>query len=627
MNLLKKGLAFAALVVAIGSISVSEVKAEEVDYGISDVDRIYIQCDTPIKELIKDDVVDKNTGEVTKKAYQTATITVVAKDGTVQISDDAASVKLRGNSTSKAEKKPLKIKFNKKQVLLGMDKAKKWNVLANAFDKSLIRNKLCFDLADKLGLAYTSQCEFVDLYYNGVLQGSYLVTESVEAGEGQVEIAGNGDEEDTTSDFMIERENERYEEDVTYVTSKENVRFAINVPEVPSNEQLSGIQNWVNKVEAAFKTGDYAEYSKYVDVDSFVNYYILSEIFKAVDFNYSSTRFYVKDGIMYAGPIWDVDLSSGNASARFYTGYDNNGKSYEKLFCTEFKWYGYLIKSDVFVSRVNKRFAQIKPLVESLYKSSNGTASQIDMLLDKYGASFERNYASVEAGGAGWSVTYRYSLCDNRIGLEYDNPADTYKGNVELLRTWLSKRVPYLEKTWKEIKNNKISYLTATKSSTTKVKLQWRKIGVANGYEVSVQAPGGKYKVVATPGKDATSYVVSGLKAGAKYKFRVRSFVKDGTSKIYSDYRDAEYTIPLANPKYKASIKGNNLTIKWKKVALATGYEVYVKAGKNGKYKKVATTKNNKTLKYVYKKAKKKVPYYVKVKSYVKINGKKYYGK
>ena len=325
-----KGAYFVTLVIAFIMLCGMSVMAQ--DYEADDIDRIYITC-------------DKEMNHLTKAVYESAAIEVVKKDGTVDVSDNQAFVKLRGNSTLKAEKKPVKIKFSSKVSVLGMDKGKKWNVLANAFDKTLMRNALCLELGTKMGLNYISQTGFVDLYYNNQLIGNYLITEPVEAGTGKVEIDESG------NDFLIELERERYESDVTYVQTKNGLRFAINEPEVPTDIQYKNIESYLLKVENALKTNRLSEYSKYIDVDSFINYYIVSEIFKAVDFNYSSTRFYVKDNKMYAGPLWDVDLSSGNASKTFYKDYYEGDISYKKLFCTQMKWYSYLIKSDEFINR------------------------------------------------------------------------------------------------------------------------------------------------------------------------------------------------------------------------------------------------------------------------------------
>ncbi len=599
--------ALIALIIVMGSHA--GVHAQE-NYAASDIERIYITSDTSLTNL--------------QKEYVTAKVEVVKQDGSVEISDEQANVKLRGNSTSKAEKKPFKVKFSAKQSVLGMDKGKKWNLLANAFDKTLIRNRLAFELADKIGLQYISQSRFVDVYYNGVLQGNYLITEPVEAGSNQVDI----EETETSSDFMIELERERYESDVTYVNSKNGVRFAVNVPEVPTAAQTSGIKSYIDRTETALKTYKMSEYAKYIDVDSFVNYYIVCEIFKAVDFNYSSTRFYVKNGKMYAGPIWDVDLSSGNASPNFYKDYYKDGVSYKDLYCTEMKWYRYLIQSDEFVSKVNARLQEVYPAVENLYQTNSLGISRIEALTTAYGQSFARNYESVSNGGAGWSLTKRYSTCDNPQGLELDPQPETYAQSVALLKNWLANRVAYLKKEWAGIKNNYVDSLLIEKKSAVKVHLSWFNHGVADGNEIYMKAPKGKYKLVkrVTNGL-AQECVVKNMKPGVRYRFRVRSYMTTASGKMYSDYVTGAKKIALKSPKIKIkALSKTKKKLTWKKISGADGYVIY--GGKTKKkLKKLKTIKGAKKLHYTKKNLKAGKKYYFKVKAFVKVQGKTYYSK
>jgi hypothetical protein len=426
---------------------------------------------------------------------------------------------------------------------------------------------------------------------------------------------------------MLEVERERQESDVTYTYTKSGIRFAINVPEEPTATQVTGIEKFLANADTAIRSKKASEYTKYIDLDSFVNYYIVSEIFKAVDFNYSSTRFYVKNGKMYAGPIWDLDLSSGNASKRFYQGYYNGDKSYEKLHCTEFRWYYYLIRSDEFVSKVNARMKAIYPKLQNMYQSNSLGSSRIATLLNTYRASFERNYASVENGGAGWSIVKRYSTCDNAIGLELDNHANSYGENVELLRVWLKNRVTYLEKEWKKIKNNAVEDLTISKKGSTAVKLEWYNSGNSDGNEIYMKAPNGKYKLVKTV-KDGTKQtcVIKNVTPGVKYSYRVRSYVQYGTVKVYTDYVSKSKALSFKSPKAKAkAISGKQWKITWKKAEGAQGYEVRGGVSKK-KMKKLATIKGNKK-KSFSKKVKGSKKYTFKIVAYVKVNGKKYYSK
>ena len=572
-------------------------------YDAGDIDRIYITSDTSLSAL--------------KKEYVPATIDVVDKDGTVLKTDASSNVKLRGNSTAKAEKKPFKIKFNKKYALFGMDEGKKWNILANAFDKTLIRNKLGFDLATDMGVPYVSQSHFCDIYYNGVLQGNYLVTEPIEAGANKVDI---GDDEET-KDFLIEIERERYESDVTYINSKGGVRFAFNVPEVPTKDQVTAAGKVIGTVEDAMKTHRMSEYSKYIDVDSFVNYYIVSEIFKAVDFNYSSTRFFYKNGKMYAGPIWDIDLSSGNASKYFYKAYYEGDISYKKLFATEMKWMGWLMESDEFVAKVNARLAQMKNRIQNMYADNSLGKSQISLFTTNYAGSFARNYVSTAEGGAGWSITKRYSICDNLKGLELDPQPSTYAASVNLLQNWLKNRVNYLESEWKNIHNNVVDMLTAERASATSVTLDWYNNGVLDGVEIQASIEGGKYKVIKTFTGDVNNCKIK-VKPGVKYKFKVRSYVKAGNVKVYSPAAYVSKKLTLKKPSFKVKKKGKKKKVTWKKVKGAEGYVVYG-GKKKSKLKKLKVLKAKKT-KYTKKAGKK---YYFKVKAFVKVGKKKYYSK
>lgn len=583
------------------------VQAQEVDYGTSDIERMYITCDTELSAL-------------TKESYVDAKIVVVNKDGSIDTQDLEGKVKLRGNSTSKAEKRPVNIKLSSKESILGMDKGKKWCILANAFDKSLIRNALCFDLANKMGLSFISQYRYIDLYFNDVYEGSYMIAEPVDPGSNLVDIEEEGD------DFLIEVERERWEDDVKYINTKAGVRFAINVPEEPTDAQIAEIEKKLSTVETALKTYRLNEYSKYIDVKSFVDFYIVAEIFKAVDFNYSSTRFYMKDGVVYAGPVWDVDLSSGNASPNFYKGYYEDGKSYTQLFCTEMKWYNLLFKSDEFIALVNERYNEMLPTIENMFETNLLGTNVIDTLMANYKPSFIRNYDSKENGGAGWSIVKRYSICDNEIGLEFDPHPATYEENVEFLRTWLNNRVDYLKEAWATYKkNNRVEWLESEKITNTKIYLSWYSYGIADGFEVYAKANNGKYKLVKTiKNGDVQDCNVSNLKPGVKYKFKVKSFVNSNDNKLYSDYSNVTTRkTTLKKVKVKVSKKGKKVTIKWNKISGVDGYVVY-KVKNNGKLKKIKTIKKAKTTKYIVKKSTTKK---YKVKAFVKVNGKTIFSK
>lgn len=422
------------------------ISKPETGGAINDIAQIYVQTD--------DTNIDALTGLTKTKV--TAAITVVDQNGVYDtIYDDATktTIKVRGNSTADAQKKAFNISFSSKQNVLGVsgegDKgAKKWSLLANAFDKSLIRNKLAMELGISAGVPYTSSSRYVDLYLNGRYMGNYLLIESVEQGTSRVSIDSENIET-YNNDVLVELENNgKDEEGVTYFTTTRYAqRFVMGSPETVEdsteaffNQKLANVQNVFNQFETDLENNDYAAYSQYIDVDAFVNFYIVSELFKNQDVAYSSTRVFISNDKIGMGPLWDFDLSSGNVSVEYYGKEDQSATGYQ---ATDMKWFEKLMANDTFKSKVVSRFNELLPTIKNLY---TGDGNLLDTITTEIAASIARNYETVANGGAGWSVSEK----DPADGYSYANTASfaTYSESIEFLRAWLTDRVAFLETEW-----------------------------------------------------------------------------------------------------------------------------------------------------------------------------------
>ena len=390
------------------------------DYTYDDIDAIYL---------------DYTQAPVKNGDYVSASIAVVDVDQglTSILTEPNGQCKIRGNTTADFPKTPYNIKFTEKQSVLGMEAGKTWCLLANAFDKSLMRNAVALSFSDSIGVKGVSDYRYVDLFVNGTYMGNYLITQKV-----------NGDRvgiQPDNGDYLLEIAQPIYkvEEGVNYVeAATPEVRFEINEPDPISASQMNALQAIVDQADAAIASGDFAEIEKYIDIDSFVNFYIAHEYLKMVDFHYSSPRFYIQDGIVYAGPVWDFDLSMGNANSSFasYTPYMNGdglGESYQGLWVNRvFGWYKALMDLNEFKSLVKERYTEVQPQIINLYEENELGKSLIDTLYDNYQASFERNFTV-----AGWSF-------DQKGAFEEQNPPQTFEGNVERLRDWLKNRNEWL---------------------------------------------------------------------------------------------------------------------------------------------------------------------------------------
>lgn len=376
------------------------------------------------------DTITKETG------YVKATITVIYNNEC--ITDNDAQIKIRGNSTATAEKKPFNIKLSEKVDLFGFGAAKKWSLLAECYDPTMLRNKLFFDLAKDMELEYTSESEYVNLWLDGKYLGCYLFVEPVDSGKTRVDV----DIDD--GDFMFEYERERAEEGATYVVTNKGWRFVLNDPEEPTEDQYEYINNKINELDSVLTSGDWNLVEKEINVESFAKFYVLNEFAKPTDFVYSSVKFYYKDGVFYAGPVWDYDLSSGNVTdvaevgyLHYWEGYDlaNNHDSSKGLYCTENEIFNALFMYDGFMSRVIETFNDSKELFESQFAAGG----KLDELLNKYLPIISRNYENDVYDGANWDVSKEYTdIAYKRF--------ETYEENYNYLRSWLSDRYKWIYK-------------------------------------------------------------------------------------------------------------------------------------------------------------------------------------
>ena len=275
-------------------------------------------------------------------------------------------VKGRGNSTWGMVKKPYALKFDEKVQLLDGVKSKQWCLLANHADQSLMRNYLGLSLGNSLdGLEWNPTPNYVDFYLNGEYQGNYLLTEKISASKEKVNILE--DTFDTNSGYLIEmdaRAPEEGKENEDYFTLPYgSVRsYALKSPEKGddyySKEKLYYIKDYMNKALNAIRQKE--NYLDYIDVNSFIDWYIVNEVFMTTDAGYSSVYFNKnKDGKLKIGPLWDMDLSAGNPG--HLDAYLRHPKGFYVPRSDKNIWFHYLLKDRLFQERLVKRWNEIYP--------------------------------------------------------------------------------------------------------------------------------------------------------------------------------------------------------------------------------------------------------------------------
>lgn len=263
-----------------------------------------------------------NKAVSSKETYMYATMVYVDENDQVT-QYDSLQIRGRGNSTWGLRKKPYRIKFKEKQKFLGKGyaKAKSWTLLANAADKTMMRNAITSYMGDFLGMAFNPAAKFVDLELNGVYLGTYQISDQVDVRPHRVNVVEQDFPLTETSDisggYLLEVDG--FRDGNCFATSYYGVPIRIHRPDDDEivAKQTAWINDYVNQFEGALISGDYTDeykgYRRFVDSTSLANWYIATEVSANVD-GFYSTYFYKdqNDPLLYWGPLWDYDIAYNN---------------------------------------------------------------------------------------------------------------------------------------------------------------------------------------------------------------------------------------------------------------------------------------------------------------------------
>lgn len=264
-------------------------------------------------------------GITSKTVYKYADLYYVNEGDTVTLYD-SIQIRGRGNSTWNMSKKPYRIKFKEKEKFLGKGKAKtkKWTLMANAGDKTMIRNAITSIMGEYLGLPFNPAYKFVDLNINNTYYGTYQISDHVDVRPHRVDVEEQDvpltEESDITGGYLLEVDGFS---DGNCFTSSKGLPIRIHYPDEEDivGEQNNYIKSYINNFEKVLFGSNFSDaeqgYRPLVDTTTLVNWFIATEVSANID-GYYSTYFYKKrqDPKLYFGPLWDYDVAYGNDSRK-----------------------------------------------------------------------------------------------------------------------------------------------------------------------------------------------------------------------------------------------------------------------------------------------------------------------
>ncbi len=404
-----------------------------------------------------------------------------------------AQIKGRGNATWQAAKKPYNIKLGDKYKIFGMQKSKKWCLIANYEDSTMMRNSLAYGAAADAGMPYTPEYAPTDLYINGNYMGAYILTSRIEAASKRIDVENLDDlneeicidkygedfdmdtlpqggkygpytgllegtykyveipDSDKSTDkggYILEMElGNRYYDELSGFVTKDSQPITMKEPEYASKAQMEFVSDYYQRFEDAVIADDGKnekgeKYTDLANLESFAKYYAISEWYGNLDSGLTSTYFYIdttKDGILYAGPVWDYDMAFGNFNeGRFGIDYTNP----EEMMVRYNRQYRNTIfgKQDIYENpTIFNRLCQKKDFIDAVkqYWDADIAEAVEAWSGDKFDEYRDTVRASVIMDHILWNT---YGTSDPaKVGEKFDVDAAA-------LKTFVTKRTAYLDK-------------------------------------------------------------------------------------------------------------------------------------------------------------------------------------
>ena len=370
---------------------------------------------------------------IDKETWQDGTITLAGAKEEFTFNEVGARIRGRGNSTwtDGPDKRPLRFRFSEARPMMGSEyAAKDWILLANHLDRSLLRNYGVFYLANLMcTMSYAPSANYLHLYVNGEYMGVYLLTDERDVNPGRMKLTSDPDPE--KCGYFMELDGRAPQggvENVDYVTA-DTLTYGFKYPGSPdlTPEHIAYAKSYLEDVGSAIRSKDFGRITEMIDLESFVDFYLVQELVKNSDVTFFSVFISISgegdERKLYMGPLWDFDIAAGNKKDQTL------GSGPEHLYVAVYNyWYRYLMGTPEFVEAVTARWNEIKDAEIAQ------TISEIRGIAVRYQKEFERNFIRHQVMG-----TDALSIPAEVVNIT------SFMGQADYLVNWLEKRAQWMD--------------------------------------------------------------------------------------------------------------------------------------------------------------------------------------
>lgn len=393
-------------------------------------------------------------------------IIIISENG-ANLLDASGESRLRGNASLQFPKKPYRIKFDKKQQVLDAPaKAKKWTLINNYGDKTLMRNIVAFEMSRRMGMEYTPYCQPVDVVLNGEYKGCYQLCDQVEADENRINIdemsAEDVSGENLTGGYHIEIDGYAYTETSWFESAKKKIPVTIKSPDDDEivDAQSTYIKTVFDEMESRVFSTNFSNatigYRAYLDMPSFLRYFLIEELAGNPD-EFWSVHMCKKRGDrkIYTAAVWDFDIA-----------FDNDRRNPSLFEATDYHFLRVGGANGMwdFVNRIIREDpntpAELLEIWSGARNSGKITAESLNEYIDAVAAEIN---ASQQLNFMRWPIL-------NTLVHENYQALGSFEAEVDWLKKYVSFRVPFLDKL--------IGYDAASIDNTT---IRAGRVEVSNG--------------------------------------------------------------------------------------------------------------------------------------------------
>ncbi|MBR2945361.1 MAG: CotH kinase family protein [Bacteroidaceae bacterium] len=415
--------------------------------GAGDDSRFYQVTGLPTVSIhVQDGKMPQN-----KKQDFNARITLLYEHGTL-VQEWPILVRVRGNFSASHENKPYRFKIDdgkSHHIFKGSAKdespakAKKWTLINNYGDKTLIRNNVAFEVSRRVGMTFTPFCRNVDLLLNGEYRGTYQLTDWIGSDPNRIDITemmpSDTEGELLTGGYLFEMNGYASSDPVNFMSSHGNP-ITVHSPEndeiVP--EQLNYITSYFNEMENRLFGQHYTHpslgYRTHLDLESFLKYFLANEFSGNTDMFWQVFMWKERmDPFIYTGPVWDNDLALDN-DYNVYPGNERKEWTY-KVRCAG-RWNSVMDR----VLSDSEAWQQLRDIWATLRDEGCFNAEEVGAYVDSLRAEVS---ASARLNHIRWPYLLQKVHCNPEVWGTWDAEVDVVRDYVKGRVLWMDKKLGY----------------------------------------------------------------------------------------------------------------------------------------------------------------------------------------